>query len=99
VETKLILWNPDFLGQKLFCYKNVTPQFSSFFVRKRWQLGFFLALTSRKLAGQLLNKKKENPRCLALFMPTKRWHKMKNSGNMDAQTQDGSGEIQKIPTT
>jgi len=36
---------------------------------------------------------------LALFMPTKSWHKMKNSGNMDAQTQDGSGEIQKIPTT
>ena len=26
---KLILWNPYFLGQKLFCYKNVAPQFSS----------------------------------------------------------------------
>ena len=38
-------------------------------------------------------------RCLVVFMPTKRWHKMKNSGNMEAQTQDGSGEIQKIPTT
>ena len=36
---------------------------------------------------------------LALFMPTKSWHKMKNSGNIMAQTQDGSGEIQKIPTT
>ena len=39
------------------------------------------------------------PRCLVVFMPTKRWHKMKNSGNMDAQTQDGSGEIKKTPTT
>ena len=33
-KTKLILWNPYFLGQKLFCYKNVAPQFSSSFVPK-----------------------------------------------------------------
>ena len=41
--------DPYFLGEKLFCFKNMAPQFlkkQKVFVRKRWQLGIFLAINT-----------------------------------------------------